>query len=70
MTRKIKLEKAIEEALHFLAKAKEALKEINDYHKEDEHRQYRHEPTPSRKYSATKRASLDLAAALVELRKP
>jgi len=52
MTRKIKLEKAIEEALHFLAKAKEALKEINDYHKEDEHRQYRHEPTRPQKEPA------------------
>jgi len=72
-TNMTKLTSAIEEAGRFIERAKAAREEITEqqkqiqrsgpgYHRTDE-------PTPSRKFASVKRASLDLSAALVELRK-
>lgn len=64
--RKEKLNKAIQEARRFIKRAEIAVDEIVAFQKD---RNVKWEPCPSRKFSATKRASLDLSAVLVELRK-
>ena len=63
--RKETLNKAIEEARRFIKLAEIAVDEI----KEHQNNGGRFEPSPSRKFAAAKRASLDLSAVLVELRK-
>lgn len=63
--RKEALNKAIQEARRFIKLAEIAVNEIKEYQNNDD----RFEPRPSRKFAAAKRASLDLSAALVEMRK-
>ncbi len=63
--RKEALNKAIEEARRFIKLAEIAVDEI----KEHQNNGGRFGPSPSRKFSAAKRASFDLSAVLVELRK-
>ena len=74
--RKETLSKAIEEARRFIKLAEIAVDEIKEHQMQIErsntcYHGYNHdtEPKPSRKFAATKRASLDLSAVLVELRK-
>ena len=68
-----KLKTSIEEAERFIKLAKEAVKEIYEYHKarpDLPNGMWEYTPSPSRKASATKRASLDLSVVLSDLRKP
>ncbi|KKU53529.1 MAG: hypothetical protein UX75_C0036G0004 [Candidatus Moranbacteria bacterium GW2011_GWE2_47_10] len=64
-----KLEQAITEAKRFIRLAELAIEEIKEYHKSDYGKHDKYDPRPSRKFAAAKRASLDLSAVLVELRK-
>jgi cell fate (sporulation/competence/biofilm development) regulator YlbF (YheA/YmcA/DUF963 family) len=68
----IKLLEAIKEAERFIERAESAKNEIYEYQQKfsDYAREKNTgEPMQSRKFAAAKRASLDLSAALVELRK-
>ena len=73
MSRKQLLKDAILQAEKFLDRAQIALKEIVDYQAEISKSGpgYRRtgEPSPSRKFAAAKRSSLDLSEALVALRR-
>ena len=69
-TRLEKLTDAISEAKRFLKRAREAREEIIACIERRASNEYRYEPIPSKKYAATKRASLDLSNALVEVRRP
>ena len=67
-----KLTNAIEEAGRFIERAKSAREEIKEYQQEIDYwtkEKKTGEPMTSRKFAAAKRASLDLSAVLVELRK-
>ena len=71
-SRMIKLLEAIQEAERFIERAEAAKNEIYEYQQEFSgyaREKNTGEPMQSRKYSAAKRASLDLSAVLVELRK-
>jgi uncharacterized protein with NRDE domain len=71
MNRKQKLENAIKEANVFLKRAKEALEEINGYEiVKEQRRPIYYSVSSSRKYAATKRSSMELSTALIEIRKP
>jgi len=71
MSRKQLLKDAILQAEKFLDRAQIALKEIVDYQAEMSKSVpgWRGEPSPSRKFAAAKRSSLDLSEALVALRR-
>jgi len=71
--RKETLNKAIQEARRFIKLAEISVDEIKEHQMQIERSgpgyRRRDEPKPSRKFAAAKRASLDLSAVLVELRK-
>ena len=72
MDRQDKLIEAMNELRRFMHAANEALNEIKEFQKQisPSGPGYKRtgEPNPSRKFAASKRASLDLAATLVRLR--
>jgi len=71
-TNMTKLTNAIEEAGRFIERAKAAREEIKEYQQKIDYftkQKNTGEPMKSKKFAAAKRASLDLSAVLVELRK-